>query len=115
MLLFVLYEMFFLEGHPGRLNSSELHFYCLKKYSDISFSGEPKWIVLSRGALAASIIIVITIFACYNVVLETVRQAAWTPVSNLRGGGIPWDFTMTQAPVWNVIFVRRIFAFFSYY
>jgi hypothetical protein len=71
------------------------------------FSGEPKWIVLSRGILATWIIIIVSIFACYNMVLETLSQVALTPVNDLRGYYAPSDFTITQTPVWNVILVRR--------
>ena len=56
-----------------------------------------------RGIVAACIVILITIFVCYDMV-ETVRQAALTPVNDLRGG-LPRDFTV-MGTVWNVVVVR---------
>ena len=56
-----------------------------------------------RGTLAACIVVLITIFVCYDMV-ETVHQAALTPVNDLRGG-LPRDFSVIGT-VWNVVVVR---------
>jgi hypothetical protein len=103
--LFILYATYFLGARLGRLNLRELHLHDLYTLS-LSFSGEPNWIINSRGVLATVIIIIVTIFACYNMIFETLNQVALTPVNDLRGYYTPSDFTTTQSPVWNVILVR---------
>jgi len=104
-----LYATYFLGARLGRLNLRELYlcklrtdFYVLS----LSFSGEPRWIICSRGVLATGIVIIVTTFACYNMVLETLSQVALMPVNDLRGYYTPLDFTVTRPPVWNVVLVR---------
>lgn len=107
--LFILYATYFLGARLGRLNLRELYICRLRTdiyILSLSFRGEPKWIIHSRGVLATGIIIIVTTFACYNMVLGTLDQVALTPVNDLRGYYTPSDFTTTQTPVWNVILVR---------
>lgn len=107
--LFILYATYFLGARLGRPNFRELYLCRLRTdlyILSLPFSGEPKWIICSRGVLATGIIVIVTTFACYDMVLETLSQVALTPVNDLRGYYTPLDFTMTQTPVWNVILVR---------
>lgn len=102
---------FFSEGRFGRNNSSKslwcnitirrskLHYFLLS-------SGEAKWLIVSRGIMAAFIIIVIAIYTIFLVVVEPVRETALTPIRDSRTLGFPNDFPKKEN-IWNVVVVRH--------
>ena len=75
--------------------------------SDIRLSsGEPKWMIISRGIFAVIFVLGIGVIALFNIVLDPVRESALTPVKEVRSPDLPYDFKMTVPTVWNVVLVR---------
>ena len=97
-----LWKAHFLSVYLLRITGMESH-------STSNFSGEKNWMIIFRGVLAALFIVVIVIFALFNIVLEPVRETSLTPVNNLRANSLPWDFTSSTQPVWNVVVVSCLY------
>jgi len=76
------------------------------KLQFLLYSGEARWLILSRGIFAALIIIMIAIYTIFLVVVEPVRETALTPIKESRSLGLPSDFPKREK-IWNVVVVRH--------
>ena len=72
-----------------------------------SRSGESNETTISRAGCAALIVLAMSIFSPYNIIIEPMRETASPPIKDIRSFSIPQDGLdyMFQGFVWNVLFV----------
>src|SRR5260221_327013 len=56
-----------------------------------SHSGESRSTTISRAILAAIIVLAMSIFSSYNIIIEPMRETASPPVNEVRSFSIPQD------------------------
>jgi hypothetical protein len=71
------------------------------------FRGERRWLIVSRGIIAALAIVMVALYTVFLVVVEPVRETALTPVRDSRTLGFPNDFP-SKGNIWNVVVGKPI-------
>jgi len=73
-------------------------------------SGESRPTTISRAIVAAVIVLAMSIFSSYNVIIEPMRETASPPVKDIRSFVIPQDVLdyMFQGFVLDVLFVSCV-------
>jgi hypothetical protein len=84
-----------------------------ERFISFAYRGEPRSTTILRAFWAAIIILAVSIFSTYNIIIEPMRETASPPVKDIRSFSIPQDALndILQALVWNVLFVSDKDAF----